>query len=251
VGLTWYTWLEQGRPINASVQVLDAVAHALRLDATERAHLFRLAHVSGADPAPGCDDCPLPAEVQEVLDAITPYPASVVTEMFDLLAWNKVYAAFFPDMVTAPAGERNTMYAHFTHPACCHPVENRDEQTAALVAQLRGAYGSHVGDPAWTGFIRRMEAVSEEFAAAWQSHDVAQHVSYHKVFRHPAVGLATLTNTSFDVRSFPGARMIVYTSVDAASNEVLRRLATGEGADAHFSCWPLHHPERTPASTHG
>ena len=36
VGVTWYTWLEQGRPINASVQVLDAIARTLRLDATER-----------------------------------------------------------------------------------------------------------------------------------------------------------------------------------------------------------------------
>src|SRR6202021_2584375 len=43
VGVTWYTWLEQGRPINASVQVLDAIARTLRLDATERGHLFRLA----------------------------------------------------------------------------------------------------------------------------------------------------------------------------------------------------------------
>src|SRR6202789_2134378 len=48
VGVTWYTWLEQGRKINASVQVLDAIARTLRLDATERAHLFRLADVPRA-----------------------------------------------------------------------------------------------------------------------------------------------------------------------------------------------------------
>src|ERR1700728_4797145 len=54
VGVTWYTWLEQGRPINASVQVLDALAHTLRLDAIERAHLFRLADVPGAAAPAGC-----------------------------------------------------------------------------------------------------------------------------------------------------------------------------------------------------
>jgi hypothetical protein len=50
VGVTWYTWLEQGRPIRASVQVLDAVARTLRLDPVERQHLFRLAEIP--DPAP-------------------------------------------------------------------------------------------------------------------------------------------------------------------------------------------------------
>ena len=55
VGVTWYTWLEQGRPINASVQVLDAIATTLRLDAVERAHLFRLADLPGA--ATTATDC--------------------------------------------------------------------------------------------------------------------------------------------------------------------------------------------------
>src|SRR5690242_4983575 len=81
VGVTWYTWLEQGRRINASVQVLDAIARALRLDPTERAHLFRLAEVPGAATIATCDDCPLPGEVQQILDAL-PFPASVITERF-------------------------------------------------------------------------------------------------------------------------------------------------------------------------
>src|SRR6266567_6539337 len=46
VGITWYTWLEQGRPINASWQVLDAIAHTLRMDATQRWHLYRLAEAT-------------------------------------------------------------------------------------------------------------------------------------------------------------------------------------------------------------
>ena len=45
VGLSWYTWLEQGRDINASPSVLDAIAHALRLSAAERDTLYALARV--------------------------------------------------------------------------------------------------------------------------------------------------------------------------------------------------------------
>jgi transcriptional regulator with XRE-family HTH domain len=249
VGVTWYTWLEQGRPINASTQVLDAIARTLRLDPTERAHLFRLAEVPGADmTTPACDNCPIPDEVQQVLDAISPYPASAVTEMFDLLAWNDPYATFFPNLTAASPAERNTLYATLVRPACCHPVENRHDQIRAMVATLRAAYGRHVGDRVWTSFITRMEAASEEFAAAWRSHDVAQNVSYLKVLRHPALGRVSLTTTSFDLRSVPGSHMVVYTAAEPASTEVLLRLAAGEGADARFPCWPLHYAERALAS---
>src|SRR5580704_3809242 len=87
VGVTWYTWLEQGRPINASTQVLAAVARTLKLDQPEREHLYRLAEVPEAAPPPEADE-PVAAEIQTILDGLTTLPASVVNERFDLLAWN-------------------------------------------------------------------------------------------------------------------------------------------------------------------
>jgi transcriptional regulator with XRE-family HTH domain len=244
VGVTWYTWLEQGRPINASVQVLDAIARTLRLDATERGHLFRLADVPGAAGPADCPECPLPPQVQRILDAI-PYPASVLTERFDLLAWNEVYAALFPRLVQSPAGERNTLLSCLTGPACCGPVPEQDKYSAVLVAQLRVSYGRHVGDPAWTHFIRRLEALSPQFAAAWAAHDVAQPASHVKHFRHASLGLITTRSTSFAVAAVPGARMVVYTPEDTASEQAVARLAAGEERDVRFPCFDSHDPERT------
>jgi transcriptional regulator with XRE-family HTH domain len=249
VGVTWYTWLEQGRPINVSVQVLDAVARTLMLDATERAHLFRLADVPGAASLPGCDDCKLPDEVQQILDAL-PIPACVVTERFDLLAWNAVYAAIFPAVTSAPPDERNTLLSVFTSVPCCAPFANHKVSCVSMVGQLRVAYGKHVGDPAWTHFIRRLEAASPAFAEAWAAQDVAQPTSIVKELRHAGVGPITVTSTSFAVQAVPGARMTVYTPVDDQSKKALARLAAGEEADARFACWSDHHPERkVPALT--
>jgi transcriptional regulator with XRE-family HTH domain len=245
VGVTWYTWLEQGRPINASVQVLDAVARTLRLDSVERAHLFRLADVPGAS-APDtdyCGDCSLPAEVQRILDAL-PFPANVVTERFDLLAWNRIYAALYPRVVAAPLGERNTLLSVLGWPKCCAPVADPDVACDSMIGQLRAAYGRHVGDPAWTHFIRRLEALSPSFAAAWAAHEVAQPTSLTKVFRHPTFGNINTTSTSLAVQALPGARMIVYTPDDAPAKAAVARLAAGEELDARFPCWSLHHEER-------
>jgi len=243
VGVTWYTWLEQGRPINASVQVLDAIARTLRLDPVERAHLFRLADVPGAAVTGDSGDCPLPQEVQHILEAI-PLPASVLTERFDLLAWNEIYASLFPRLTQAPPGERNTLLSNLTGPACCSPMPDLDKHCAVQVAQLRAAYGRHVGDPAWTQFIRRLEAVSPSFAEAWAAHDVAQPASYTKSFRHPGVGPITVTTTSFAVTAVPGARMVVYTPDDERSRVAIARLAAGDQLTARFPCWNSHYPER-------
>jgi transcriptional regulator with XRE-family HTH domain len=245
VGVTWYTWLEQGRPINASVQVLEAVATTLRLDAVERAHLFRLADLPGAAAAAAadCADCPLPPEVQQILDGIR-FPACVLSERFDAIAWNDVYGALFPGVTEAPPGERNTLLVSLTAPVCCSPLDHQQQHCLALVGQLRAAYGRHVGDPAWTHFIRRLEAVSPLFAEAWASHDVALPTSHTKRFRHPTVGRITTTSTSFAVTAVPGARLIVYTPDDEPSQKALARLAAGAELDARFPCWNSHHPER-------
>jgi len=85
-----------------------------------------------------------------------------------------------PHVVQTAPSERNSLLSLFTRPECCSAIENRADQRAALVAQLRAAYGHHVGDPAWTGFIRRMEAVSPEFAAMWATQDVAHPHYYAK-----------------------------------------------------------------------
>jgi transcriptional regulator with XRE-family HTH domain len=243
VGVTWYTWLEQGRPINASPQVLGAVARTLLLDQAEKEHLFRLADVPDAATAAGagttvCEQV-LP-EAQEILDTLAPMPACVLNERFDLLAWNAVYAALWPGVVGADPGKRNVLWQVFTYPECCHPYVNRAEQLSTLVAQLRGAYGRHVGEPAWTGFVRRLAAVSPQFADLWDEHDVASQATYLKIFRHPAYPHLALTTTSLAVQAVPGTRMVVYRPADEVTRDAIRRLLAGEGTDAQFPCWELH-----------
>jgi len=234
VGVTWYTWLEQGRPIRASVQVLEAVARTLRLDAVERQHLFRLAEVP--DTASPDESGPrLRPQIQAILDGLNPMPASVVTERFDILAWNAAYAVLFPRTAEVPPAERNTLLYCFTWPECCSAVQNRDDQRAAMVAQLRAAYGYHVGDPAWTGFIRRMEAASPGFAAMWATQDVAQPAYHAKVLRHPLYPRLEMTSTSFAVQTAPGTRMVVYTPDNEATRAAMERLVA-DPVQHHFPC---------------
>ena len=247
VGVTWYTWLEQGRQINASPQVLGAVARTLLLDQAEREHLFRLADLpdaaaaAGGTPA-GCEQ--VPPEVREIIDALAPMPACVLNDRFDLLAWNASYQALWPGVTGAAPGERNILWQLFTLPECCHPYVNRHEQFAMLVAQLRGAYGRHLGEPAWTGFVRRLSVVSPTFARLWDEHDVASPATYLKLFRHPAYPKLALTTTSLAVQAVPGTRMVVYRPADEVTRAAIAGLLAGAGTGARYPCWEAHQQRR-------
>ncbi|OHV45810.1 transcriptional regulator [Pseudofrankia sp. BMG5.36] len=223
VGVTWYTWLEQGRPINASAQVLGAVARTLRLDVAECEHLFRLADVPQAAAAP---DEPQEAtrDLRVILDGLDPLPASLVNARSDVLAWNDAYAAMFPHVVNAPATERNSFWFMFTAPPEINPIVNLDEQAPEGVAVFRYRYSQHLGDPEWQDFVHRLCAASPLFARLWATHNVAPPRPCNKRFRFPEVGEIAARTTHLDVGALPGVRLVVYTPIDDASRDRLAEL---------------------------
>jgi transcriptional regulator with XRE-family HTH domain len=213
VGVTWYTWLEQGRPINASEQVVDAIARTLRLTAAEREHLFHLAELPPPDSvgATGLTD-----EVQDILDALDPLPASLTNSRFDLLGWNAAYAAVFGGFVT-DTSRLNTVWCLFTRPLCCNPVANPEDHRAELVARLRAGYGRHVGEADWETFIAELRVASPVFAQMWAQQQVAAPGPMRKVFKHAAVGEIRATTTSLGVSGSPENRIVVYRADDEES----------------------------------
>ncbi|GLY76661.1 helix-turn-helix transcriptional regulator [Actinoallomurus iriomotensis] len=216
VGITWYTWLEQGRPINVSVQVLEAIARTLRLDQAEREHLFRIADVPPPRPRDAHDR--LEPQVQAVLDGLADLPAAVINSRYDVLAWNAAYAAMWPS-ISAARNHRNLLWAGFVIPTCCSTFVNRDRELPQMVATFRASYGRHLGEPAWTEFVERLSAASPEFAEMWAAHDVGTPTTRVKVFRHAAVGEVSLSVVNFAVVATPETRMAVYTPVDVESRE--------------------------------
>src|SRR5580693_5644643 len=115
VGVTWYTWLEQGRQINASAQVLDAVASTLRLDRAAREHLYRLAE---ATPLLTCGlRGPVPAEVSEIVCSLDPLPATLTNGRFDILVSNAAHEDLFWEWHSMPCVHKNTLWCCVTEPA--------------------------------------------------------------------------------------------------------------------------------------
>ncbi len=230
VGVTWYTWLEQGRRINASEQVLNAIARSLLLQDAERQHLFRLAEVTPTQvvsPAPA-----VVGEVQKILDALDPLPASVVTSMYNIAGWNSAYAALFPMVIGSK--RRNSVWCAFMTPECCNPFVNREQELPKLVAMMRGEYGKHVGEPVWERFLTELQTGSPYFAELWNRQQVSGPMRMQKRFRHAAFGELRFTTTSLSIVAAPDCRILVYTADDeetVARLELIR--AHPELADSH------------------
>jgi transcriptional regulator with XRE-family HTH domain len=222
VGVTWYTWLEQGRPITVSAQVLDSVSRVLRLDADERAHLFTLAGAN--DPAATTAPEPVSAALQAVLTSLEPLPARIVSDRWDVLAYNRPESALMGDYAELPERERNIMWLLFTQPAWRRMLLDWENDAPRVVAQFRAAMAAHVGEPAWTGIARDLSERSTEFAELWERHDVASPSTRIKRYLHPTAGLLALESSTLYLSERPGARMTIYTPVDDATRAGLEKL---------------------------
>jgi transcriptional regulator with XRE-family HTH domain len=222
VGVTWYTWLEQGRDINASAQVLEAVARTLRMDHQERAHLFRLA---GIAPLTADSDCAmLPDHIQVVIDKLDPFPAMVMSPRFDLLAYNRAYNFMIDDIDSVPEDERNLIWLFFTHPVWRLVCDGWDAAGNHLVAQLRASMASHLDDPMWSDLVERLLAASPEFAERWERHDVTAPGMSVKRFRNRLVGELHVNTTKLWLGRTGFAQLSTYSPADDETRLRLERL---------------------------
>ena len=223
VGVTWYTWLEQGRDINPSAQVLDAISRTLQFDPPEHSHLFTLAGIPTSTIANQClEQCPT---AQALLDQLEPFPAALVNDRLDLIAYNRVYASFFDGQLeTIPIEERNALWLVFTNPTWQKVIVDWDESVGNLVAEYRAAMAQHLDEPAWKTLVARLQSVSPEFSAFWERHDVQGLEPRKKRARHPTAGVLALVYTHLWLGQRLGTRITVFTPADERTRRRLEAL---------------------------
>ncbi|MFJ3493067.1 helix-turn-helix transcriptional regulator [Streptomyces sp. NPDC086091] len=222
VGVTWYTWIEQARDIQVSVQVLDALARTLLLDASERAHLFQLA--GAADPSPASSCTGITDALRATLMQLDPLPACIQNSRYDILAYNRTYARLLCDLDAIPPEDRNCMLLVHTDPGWRSSIVHLDETTRLMAAKLRAAMAGHLSEPAWKTLLGRLQAASPEFRENWERYEIVANRSKTKLFRNAHVGLLTLSHTDLWLSPQQGARMVTYTPVDTESRERLEKL---------------------------
>lgn len=218
ISVPYCTRLEQGRSRNASREVLDAIAGALRLDDSERAHLHALARAPRRGrPA----ERPRPERITPatgaLLAAIDGTPAIVIGRRSDVLAWNRQGHALFaghldPESPADPGRRPNMARLVFLDEHTRDLYADWPAKARAVVGNLRLAAGRYPDDPLLAGLVGELTMRSPEFAAMWADHRiVACDVAAYEM-RHPLVGTLTVTQQTLQSAQGGGPALVVATA---------------------------------------
>lgn len=217
VGVTWYTWLEQGREMEVSTHFLERIAHALRLGPNERTHLFSLAQNR---PPPEQNVAGLtvkPAHLR-MLEAIEG-PAYIANPCLDVAAWNQCLSAVFGDLAPLPQQNRNMLWLMFASPEHQAAIPDWEVAARSMLARFRIEYGRNRKDARFLTLIERLQGASPSFRAWWPEHDVTVRNEKPKRFTVPGVGELELDQTVLLLEDAPNMRIVIYAPASRDSAE--------------------------------
>jgi transcriptional regulator with XRE-family HTH domain len=233
VGTTWYTWLEQGRDVRASLDVLEALARALRLTPAERSHLILLGRGEHAKP------CKAPAEevsptTRRLVENLGPGPCYLLGRRWDYLAWNKSFEVVFSWAPGPDPLSRNHVWLWFMDPAR-RTLCSGDWAASArlLVAKFRADSARNIGDPAFEELISALNSSSPEFRKLWKRHEVAGSADGRKELTHPRAGELRFDHAVFQYGEAGEQRLVVYSPTgEHGTRDKLAKLLVDDDADA-------------------
>ena len=209
---TWYTWLEQGREINPSTEVLEQLADALLLTRSERAHVITLARPVATARSEMRFSHEVSAVLRSWIDGLD-QAAYVLNGRWDVLAWNEAAEQVFA-FGRLPEEDRNTMLLMMTNKQTRKAYgAGWAEVAKRMVAMFRATHDVWAGDPAFAELLTRLRQGSSEFVKWWGAHEVQGTLSGRKTMTHPTKGVLHFEHTSFQANDDPALKLVIYTPV--------------------------------------
>ena len=212
IGVTWYTWLEQGRAINVSEPVLAAVARTLLLTSYERAHLYKLA--GHPEPLMDREGAEITNAMRTILRHLEPIPAAVINARFDLLACNATYAQMVGGMDHLDPEDRNWLVLMLTSPTWRASILDWDDAVGRLIGRFRADMAAHADEAAWKNLVARLREASPDFRRLWELHEVRGPENLTKRYLHADVGLMTFDYMQMSIGGTSALRLATYTPTD-------------------------------------
>jgi hypothetical protein len=226
IGLTWCTWLEQGREINVSDSVLDSLSRVFLLTDEERSHLYALANKSLpklAEAVPALNDRVV--NFLEKLDLLS-CPAYITDNHWNLIRWNKCATIVFGDFGQLPKHEQNSIHLMFCNKDYMSLFEQWELHAKEMLARFHASYARHIDDPWFNTFIKDMKGRSDSFASWWALYDVNSMTNIIKKVTHHTLGKLTFDFVSFNIFDNQNLSLLVYNPDDKTSRRLDKLIVT-------------------------
>ncbi|MCT2590374.1 helix-turn-helix transcriptional regulator [Streptomyces sp. N2-109] len=230
VGASWYQWLEQGRDITVSPQVLDAVARVLRLSDAERRHLYILAGLNPPLARSEFEPGHLCGGFRRLIDAWMPFPAHILDAYWNAIALNDAARLVFGLHV----GD-NCLTSFFTDPVYRGRLTSWERTAPAVVAQFRQSQAERPEDEGFRLLFDQLTAESEEFTELWARGDVQPGGQLRKEVEHRVVGALFFESSHLHVPARPDLTIVLHNPVpDTGTVGKLEHLIASEGCRPHL-----------------
>ena len=185
MSVDWYTWLEQGRDIHPSVEVLNQLAKVFQLTEAEKRHLYSL-----------CEHTPVLTEIldadiqlmQGLIAHLAKVPAFVLRKDWQILAQNDAADKFFNTWSNLKDEDKNLLYLFFTEPIFTQHLREWKWHAKLAIRQFRAIYVTEIGNPTFSSLIERLSEISPQFKRWWAETDVTGRDRGRKEFDHPLFG---------------------------------------------------------------
>ncbi|BBI30906.1 helix-turn-helix transcriptional regulator [Cohnella abietis] len=227
IGVTWYTWLEQGRPIQVSTQILESLSRVFRLNRVEIVHMYTLAQHVPPSYFPSYNE--VNPMHQHVLDDLVESPSMIVDNRWNVIAWNRAAELVFYDFNQLECSNRNMMRIMFTDPNFASLFPDWDTSAQSMIGKFRADCSQYIEDPWLTEFVQELRASSKEFDQWWPMHQLNKDRNTYRLLNHPVIGPLSFELTSFLVSEDNNLKMYVNTpSIDTDTRHKLRLLLETE-----------------------
>lgn len=234
VGLSWYTWLEQGREISVSSTFLDNLSRVLKLDATERRHLYLLAQ-QRPPCEPGRTWCVVPPLIIRLIEDLDARPCYVLNLRWDVLAWNDAADRLFGFSEQIPE-RRNLLWMLFTSKRLRQLLDPWEGQAVQIFSSFRRDFVQGTQDAEIVGLVKDLERVAPEFCDWWNRQDIHGPCQGIRYFRLDGIGQMVFEHTTLTVDVDRHLRLVYYApQLDGAQNATFERWLKEGEKEAHVT----------------
>ena len=212
VSVTWLTWLEQGREVQASVVTLIRLAQALNLSPAERASLFDLAGKRDPDVASKQSTDMLPQLLH--LPTMFNGPAYLIDRVWTARAWNQSAAELFVGWLDSESSELNLLNYVFLNAEAQRFIVDWPIRAERLVAEFRADYHRRPLDNDMQELVDHLLVQSPSFAQYWQQQSVLHREGGERSFYHPERGVLSYRQTTLVVAMQPDCKLVCLAPID-------------------------------------
>lgn len=230
---TWYTWIEQGRDIGFSQEVLESLARVFKLSEHETRYMLTLIGQSRAGPARR-EQGTISTETQIILDHQGSYPAYIINRYWDILGWNQAARKLFIGIEQLGPYSNNLIWYMFISDQARQLVTDWEARARRMLAEFRSDSSHLLEAEQLQQFLADLNAASPAFTRWWSDHDVLPREGGRREFSHPQVGHLVLHQTTLVLGDQPNKKLVLHQPVHESDTaaKLERLVASNQSKDA-------------------